>query len=75
MDATGTVTKIIKRKTEHGSVYIRLTLDDKHTFKYLHTFESLPNKGDRVTISGVPMVGFKKTNIGGVHIRIEQKEN
>lgn len=65
MEITGTVTRVGKRVTEHGSVFVSVQLDNNPVFKYLKGFDPIPEKGTRVTISGIPMLLNKRTNIGG----------
>lgn len=79
MEVTGTITKIIRTGgPAWGTVkpYRRVTLDTGNgrliTLKYLSGYgqDGGANvaKGQRVTITGMAMVGFQRVNIGGVTV-------
>lgn len=78
MQIIGTVTKVTRRVKGHGSVYLTVKLSRQVsdaisqpvTLRYLQTFETVPAEGQVVAISGVPLVGYKDSNIGGVSVRI-----
>ena len=70
MEITGTVTNVRTTRTDHGSTYTRMTLDDKSTLKFLSTGKTIPTRGQTVTISGVPMMGNKRANIGAATVKI-----
>jgi hypothetical protein len=73
MTVTGTVTKVIRRTTPHGSVYITTDIAREAgtvRLKYLSSHNRLVVKGQHVTIDGMPMMGSTRTNIGGVRITV-----
>lgn len=79
MEVTGTVTKVIHRRSNAGSRYLSVTLrrdDGSETrLTYLQTFQPEPEKWQRVSISGMPLMyaprrGQVTTNIGAVTVKI-----
>lgn len=80
MIITGRVTRIIRRRSAAGSPFRTLDLeklDASHghliRLRYLAGLGVPdPERGQRVTVEGVPMIGGK-TNIGGVRITIHQE--
>jgi hypothetical protein len=70
-------------RTGHGSMFIRITIvrdgameSSAVALTYLHGFEPIPAKDDRITITGMPIVnsrarkGSYRTNVGGVNVII-----
>ena len=79
MEVTGTVTKVVHRRSSAGSRYLSVTLrsDTGGTSRltYLQTFAPEPVKGQTVRISGIPMMcapkrGTITTNIGAVRVEV-----
>ena len=72
MQATGTVTAVRRTHSKAGSPYAAVTLDDGATLKFI-ALGYVPTKGERITISGIPMVGYTRVNLGGVRITKENE--
>ncbi len=70
MTCSGTVTKVIRRVKPYGSVHMTVELDGRSKFKYLQGGQPVPKRGEKVEISGMPMVGFKDVNVGAAEIRV-----
>jgi hypothetical protein len=77
MSITGTVTKVIRRRTPHGSAYLTVDVQapSGHTsrLRYLQSFTTAPVKGQVVTIEGMPLMGFPRVNIGAVRVQVHQE--
>jgi hypothetical protein len=77
MTVTGLVMSTRRTATAHGSAYMRVVISPHdsppgHTvaLRYLAGHEGhTPARGDTVTVTGLPMVGYKRVNIGGVTVR------
>lgn len=83
MEVTGTVTSIRRMRTDHGSTFIRATIAREGTHDIPLTWLAgpgpVPERGQRVTITGMPMMtrprrGSYRTNIGSVSITIHENE-
>jgi hypothetical protein len=74
MEVSGTVTRVTRRRTDYGSTFVSVSVDTGNaqvtTLKYLGAGKPMPTRGQRVTISGVPMIGRNRTNIGGTQVTI-----
>jgi len=78
MEVAGTVTKIIRRKTERGNTVLTVDVAIDSTgyvtrLRYIQVFQPIPEKNQHVTITGVPLMlrGRKpNTNIGAVKVLI-----
>ena len=76
-EVTGTVEKVIRRKTSKGNVLLLVDVvtDDMNyrtRLRYLQVRQPIPVKGQHVSISGIPMElkGRFPTNIGVVRVKI-----
>ena len=82
MEVTGTVASVRRMRTDHGSTFIRAVITRPGTHAIPLTWLStgtVPARGQRVTIAGVPMMtrprkGSYRTNIGAVSITIHDQE-
>jgi hypothetical protein len=82
MEITGRIITVRRMRTDHGSTFIRITIardgamdSSAVALTYLHGFEPIPARGDRITITGMPMMtsprkGSYRTNVGGVEVII-----
>ena len=73
MEIVGTVEKVIRRRTDYGSTYLTVDIDrygHVARMRYLHGFEPVPKRGDKITLEGMPLVGFKRSNVGAVRVTI-----
>jgi hypothetical protein len=82
MQVTGKVTKVYRYGTDHGSRYTKLHIEtasgNEVRLTYLQTFSPIPDKGDHITIEGMPIMttprrGQRRTNIGAVKVTISDK--
>jgi len=83
MEVTGTVASVRRMRTAHGSTFIRAAIARPGThdipLTWLHGFETVPARGQRVTITGIPMMtrprrGSYRTNISIDTITIHDQE-
>lgn len=83
MEVTGIVASVRRMHTKHGSTFIRAVISRPGThdipLTWLHGFEPVPARGQRVTITGMPMMtsprkGSYRTNIGAVALTIHENE-
>lgn len=72
MTATGTVTRVIRHPTDHGSLYLTVIIDGRR-YRYLQTGQPVPARGDTITLTGVPMIGYKHANVGAARVTIHGK--
>jgi hypothetical protein len=72
MTISGTVSKVIRRATPHGSVYLTVDIDGSR-LRYLQTFQPVPRRGDKITLEGMPIMGRKSANVGAVSITIHDR--
>jgi hypothetical protein len=60
MEVTGTAVSVRRRRTDHGSSYITVQLARPGThdirLTWLHGFEPVPVRGQRITIEGMPLM-------------------
>lgn len=78
MSVTGTVTKVVRRKTSMGNTILLVDVagDDSgyvSRLRYIQVRQQIPEKGQHVSITGVPLnpKGRKpNTNIGAVRVSI-----
>lgn len=76
MEITGTVEKIVKRKTDKGNTILMVDVltdnDFRSRLRYIQVRQPIPLKGQRVSITGVPLElkGRFPTNIGAVRVTI-----
>ena len=77
MSVTGTVTKVVRHKTEMGNLRLLVDVLTDDTgygtrLRYIQVRQPIPVKGQHVTISGVLLnfEGKQKTNIGAVSVTI-----
>lgn len=84
MEVTGTVTSVRRMRTSYGSVFIRAAIARPGThiipLTWLHGSETVPARGQRVTITGIPMMtsprkGSYRTNISIGTITIHDQED
>ena len=84
MEVTGTVASVRRMHTEHGSTFIRAVVSRPGThdipLTWLHGSETVPERGQRVTITGIPMMtrprkGSYRTNISIDTITIHDQED
>jgi hypothetical protein len=76
MIVTGQVTKVIRRRTEHGSTFLTVDFDGGQRLRFLRPF-NLPDfaRGDRLSVEGVPlMYGKGKSNIGAVRVTVVERK-
>ena len=69
MTVSGTVTRVTRRVKSYGSVHMTVEIDGRK-WKYLQGSQPVPKRGQKVEISGMPMVGFKDVNIGAAEVRV-----
>lgn len=73
MEVTGTVVKVNRYRKSYGSTFVRVTVVEASgqnvTLKYLGDGKPTPAKGQRVTITGVPMTGGW-SNVGGASVTV-----
>jgi hypothetical protein len=69
MEITGTVRRVCYTATSYGSVRASVDIDESR-FRYLHTFQPRVSVGDKITLAGVPLVGYRRLNVGAVQITI-----
>ena len=84
MEVTGTVTSVRRTHTSYGSSYIRVTIARPGTHEipltWLHTFETIPVRGQHVTITGIPMMmrlrrGHPRANISVDRITVHDQND
>jgi hypothetical protein len=72
MEVTGTVASVRRMRTAHGSTFIRAAITRPGThdiaLTWLHGSETVPARGQRVTITGMTMMtrprkGSYRTNV------------
>ena len=86
MELTGKIITVRRMRTDHGSTFIRITIardgamdSSAVPLTYLHSFEPIPARGNRITITGMPMMtsprkGSYRTNIGGVEVIVHDPD-
>jgi len=84
MTITGTVTRVVRRTTAHGSVFLSVTIDRGDagpvTMTYLKSFTEAPVKGQRITLEGMPVIndrprrGSYRANIAAVKLTVHEQE-
>lgn len=84
MEVTGTVASVRRMRTAHGSTFIRAAISRPGThdiaLTWLHGYETVPARGQRVTIAGIPMMtrprkGSYRTNINVSTLTIHDQED
>ena len=85
MEVTGTVASVRRMHTDHGSTFIRAIIVSAVApdiaLTWLHNFSlAVPARGQRVTITGIPMMtrprkGSYRTNISVTALTIHDQEN
>ena len=84
MEVTGTVASVRRMHTEHGSTFIRAAIARPgmrdFALTWLHGFETVPARGQQVTITGIPLMtrarrGSYRTNISIDTITIHDQED
>lgn len=67
MEVTGTAISVRRRKTSYGSLYITVQLARAGThdirLTWLHGFEPIPARGQRVAIDGMPLMYGRQRGI------------
>lgn len=60
MEVTGTVTSVRRRHTSYGSMYVTAQIGRPGThdirLTWLHGFEPIPERGQRITIDGMALM-------------------
>jgi hypothetical protein len=77
MEISGTVTKAIRRVKPYGSVFMTVDIDQGGSvtrMRYLHG-AGVPEvrRGDKITLAGMPIMGRKDSNVGGVRITVHDR--
>lgn len=84
MVVTGTVASVRRMRTSYGSTFIRAAIARPGThdipLTWLHGYETIPARGQRVTITGIPMMtsprkGSYRTNISITALTIHDQED